>query len=294
LRLLNEINLENTGRLDAYQRNANILKIRNRRKRKIQGELEDIILEYLLTYSCSPQQISGRLKKILPESIDFHVSHETIYRYIYNSEKRATIVASLRRRHKYRRKKRSTPMKRGGIKNKTSIHERPDSVEDREEFGHWEGDLIIGKGQKSAMLTLVERSSRYLMVFPIKKKDSKTVVNTMIDAFKEIPKHLRKSITYDQGTEMAEHERVSKALDMPVYFADAGKPQQRGSNENTNGLLRQYFPKGSDLLSFGKEVVEKVQNIINQRPRPVLNYSTAKEVLEESKKQPQATLSDCY
>ena len=195
----------------------------------------------------------------------------------------------MRRKRKKRRRKQRP--RRGGIRNKTSIHERPD-ISDRQEFGHWEGDLIIGKDQKSAMGTLVERSSRFTIIVPLKGSDSRTVVNAFKEAFQGIPKHLRKSLTYDQGSEMAEHERLSKSLNMAVFFADAGQPQQRGSNENVNGLIREYFPKKTNLNDYSHEEILKVQQIINSRPKRVLEYAMPKEIFSLAKNSPNLLLQE--
>jgi IS30 family transposase len=165
-------------------------------------------------------------------------------------------------------------------------------VYNREEFGHWEGDLIIGKGQQSAMATLVERSSRYLILIPLAARNSKTVVNAFIEAFSNLPSYMRKSLTYDQGSEMAEHERLRDEIGIDVYFADAGQPQQRGTNENTNGLIREFFPKGIDLNQFNIEDTQEVQEILNQRPKKVLKYATAKEAFSWATANPKAELSE--
>lgn len=269
------------------QSHANLCKQRNKRKAKIQGKLESIIFYYLFEWHCSPQQISGRLKRELPCMEEFHVSHETIYRYIYRSPLKNKITSCLRRKRKKRRRKQR--IARGGIRNKVSIHDRPD-ISDRQEFGHWEGDLIIGKDQKSAMGTLIERSSRYTIIVPLQARDSRSVVNAFSKALHKIPKHLRKSLTYDQGSEMAEHERLSKYLDMPIYFADPGKPQQRGCNENANGLIREYFPKRAELDNYSFEEISRLQQILNFRPKAVLQYATPREVFNLAAKDPELRL----
>ncbi len=261
------------------QKLADTLKERNRRTRKIQGGLEAAVLYYLLELQCSPFQIEGRLKRKYPGISELHVSQEIIYKYVYASPLKQIITTCLRRGRKRRRHKRAP--NRGGIRNKVSISQRPD-LSDREEFGHWEGDLIIGKEGQSAMATLVERSSRYTMVLPLEGKSSNTVVNAIIEAMKSMPSHLRKSLTYDQGSEMAEHSRLSDEVNIQVYFADAGKAQQRGTNENTNGLLRQYFPKKTDLRSFANDEVSKVQQKLNARPKGVLKFATPSEVFAQA------------
>lgn len=271
------------------QRVTEQLKARNRRKGKVHGPLEAAVLWYLTELQCSPLQISGRLKREYPQICDLHVSPETIYKYIYNSPLRENITSCLRRGRKRRRRKQA--LKRGGIRNKVPISMRPD-LTNRQEFGHWEGDLIVGKEHQSAMLTLVERSSRYTIIVPLISKDSKSVVNAAATALIKLPKHLRKSLTYDQGSEMAEHAILYERLKLPVYFADAGKPQQRGTNENTNGLIRQYFPKGSDLRQFSESQVLEVQEKLNKRPKTVLNYATPLEIFAAAEADPGLRLSN--
>jgi len=271
------------------QKLANTLKTRNRRARKIQGALEAAILSYLFDLQCSPFQIQGRLKREYPSIEELHVSHETIYKYIYESPLRQRITSCLRRGRKRRRHKRAPS--RGGIRNKVSISQRPD-LSNREELGHWEGDLIVGKENQSAMATLVERSSRYTIILPLEAKNSPSVVDAMVTALKQLPRHLRKSLTYDQGSEMAEHERLSKEVNMPVYFADPGKPQQRGTNENTNGLIRQYFPKKTDLRTYSDAEISEVQRKLNARPKGVLKFATPSEVFGQAQANSDLKLSE--
>jgi IS30 family transposase len=177
-------------------------------------------------------------------------------------------------------------LNRGGIRNRVSIHKRSLTVEDRQEFGHREGDLIIGKEQQSSMGTLVERSCRFTLIVPLKARNSQTVVDAFIEVLKKSPPHLRKSMTYDQGTEMAEHERLTEKVGIQVYFADPGQPQQRGTNKNTNGLIREYFPKKTNLRKYSDKEISRVENILNQRPKAVLSYATPKEIFTLAEKYP--------
>jgi len=270
------------------QKNADFCKVRNRKQAKIQGALQAAVFYYLVDLHCSPQQISGRLRKKYPKFDELQVSHETIYKYVYSTESQLQLSSCLRKKHKKRRRKKKA--RRGGIRNKTSIHRRAD-LQDREEFGHWEGDLIIGKERKSAMGTLIERSSRYTIIVPLNGQDSKTVVDAFIEELQKVPKHLRKSLTYDQGSEMAEHERITQKLHMDVFFADPGKPYQRGTNENNNGLIREYFPKKTDLREYSNERIAEVQMILNSRPRPVLKFSSANEVFAKAREKSDLVLS---
>lgn len=263
------------------------LKERNRRKAKIQGALETLLLLFLIEQQWSPEQISGRLRRLYSEISELQVSAETIYKYVYKSELREEITSCLRRGRKRRRKKQAP--KRGGIRNKVGISMRPD-ISDRQEFGHWEGDLIVGQENQSAVLTLVERSSRYVRIVPLAAKDSRTVVTAIITTLRKVPKHLRKSLTYDQGSEMADHARITETLDLPVFFADAGKPQQRGTNENTNGLIRQYLPKGTDLRQFSDGWIAEAQHRLNNRPKPVLDFATPQEIFRLAELSPTLTL----
>ena len=270
-------------------RNALGNRMRNRKKRKIHNALEAVILYHLFEYRSSPRQICGYLKRCYPMLSELHVCHETIYRYIYRSSFKKEIIKHLRRKGR-----RKTPNKqgfRGGIKNKVSIHKRPDYVIDREELGHWEGDLIIGKGQKSAMGTLVERSSRYVILVPVQNRSPKTITEEFSKVFKALPPHLRRSLTYDQGMEMADHEKLTKETGVKVYFADPGCPYQRGSNENTNGLLREYFPKKTDLTKYLPKEITDAQNAINSRPRVVLNFTPSKEIFFSAMEKPDGKLS---
>ena len=199
----------------------------------------------------SPRQIAGWLKRSYPDDENLHVSHETIYRSLFIQARGALkkeLLQHLRRTRPMRRSRHYTQKtdNHGKISNTISISERPAAVEDRAVPGHWEGDLIVGPNN-SQIATLVERHTRYVMLAKIKARDSETVINALIKHAHKLPNELYKSLTWDRGKEMADHQRFTLATDIDVYFCDPRSPWQRGSNENTNGLLRQYFPKGTDL-----------------------------------------------
>jgi len=229
----------------------------------------------------SPQQIAGWLKREYDDNEDYHVSHETIYKTLYIQSRgvlKKELLKCLRTKRVMRRSKNSSLKRQGlgGITNAIPISERPASVEDRAIPGHWEGDLIEGSN-KSFIATLVERHSRYVMLAKIDKKDTQTVISALIKQAKKLPTELYKSLTWDRGTELAEHQRFTMATDIKVYFCDPGSPWQRGSNENTNRLLRQYFPKGTDLSVYSQSKLNAVARQLNERPRKTLEYETPAE-----------------
>ncbi len=229
----------------------------------------------------SPEQIAGWLKYAYPDDENFQVSHETIYRSLFIQARGALkkeLLQHLRRTRAMRRGRSHTQKTatHGRIKDTVSIRERPASVEDRAVPGHWEGDLIIGS-HNSQIATLVERQTRYVMLVRVKSKDSKTVINALIKQAHKLPRELYKSLTWDRGSEMANHKRFSLATDIKVYFCDPRSPWQRGSNENTNGLLRQYFPKGMDLSNIHQNRLNAVARQLNERPRKTLDFRTPAE-----------------
>ena len=209
------------------------------------------------------------------------VSHETIYRSLYIQARGALkkeLLGHLRRTRVMRRSRRHTQKTpdHGRITDTVSISERPASVKDRALPGHWEGDLIVGT-KHSYIATLVERHTRYVMLAKVDHCDTETVINALIKQAHKLPRELYKSLTWDRGTEMADHKRFSLAADVKVYFCDPHSPWQRGSNENTNGLLRQYFPKGTDLSEHSQAKLSAVARQLNERPRKTLNYETPAE-----------------
>ena len=229
----------------------------------------------------SPEQIAGWLKDTFPNDEDNQVSHETIYRSLYIQARGALkkeLLQHLRRTRSMRRSRHHTQKTpdHGQITDAISISERPASVEDRAVPGHWEGDLIIGS-KNSQIATLVERKTRYVLLAKVDGKDSKTVVDALIKQAHKLPRELYKSLTWDRGSEMAQHKRFTLATDIDVYFCEPSSPWQRGSNENTNRLLRQYFPKGTDLSEHSQAKLNAVARRLNERPRKTLDYETPAE-----------------
>jgi len=226
----------------------------------------------------SPYQIAGWLKATYPNDENFQVSHETIYRTLYIQTRGALkkeLLQHLRRTRAMRRSRHHTQKTddHGKISNAISISERPASAEDRAVPGHWEGDLIFGTNN-SQIATLVERNTRYVMMAKVDGKDTETVINALIKHAHKLPRELYKSLTWDRGKEVADHQRFTLATDIKVYFCDPQSPWQRGSNENTNGLLRQYFPKGTDLSLHSQAKLNSVARQLNERPRKTLDFET--------------------
>ena len=219
----------------------------------------------------SPEQIAGWLKRAYPEDEHYQVSHETIYRSLYVQTRgvlKKELLRHLRSKRTMRRPRRAGD-KRGQIVDLVSISERPATVEDRAVPGHWEGDLLSGS-KNSYIATLVERHTRYVTLAKVANKDTQTVVSALIKQAKTIPNELYKSLTWDRGKELADHRRFTLATNIDVYFCDPQSPWQRGSNENTNRLLRQYFPKGTDLSVYSQTQLNKVARQLNERPRKTL------------------------
>jgi len=229
----------------------------------------------------SPEQIAGWLKHVYAVNRDYQVSHETIYRSLYIQARGALkkeLLEHLRRSRAMRRSRHHT-MKtddHGRICDTVPISERPATVDDRAIPGHWEGDLLFGSAN-SQIATLVERQSRFVMLVKVGSKDTETVINALIRHAGKLPQELYKSLTWDRGKEMADHTRFTVATDITVYFCDPQSPWQRGSNENTNGLLRQYFPKGIDLSAYSQAKLNAVARRLNERPRKTLDFDTPAE-----------------
>ena len=226
----------------------------------------------------SPEQVAGWLKRSHPDNEAIQVSHETIYRSLFIQARGALkkeLLAHLRRTRGTRRSRHHTQKTsiHGQISDAVSIRERPPAVEDRALPGHWEGDLLFGS-KNSQIVTLVERQSRYMMLAKVGKKDTETVVNALIKHAQKLPHELYRSLTWDRGKEMADHRRFTLATDIKVYFCDPRSPWQRGSNENANGLLRQYLPKGVDLSEYSQTKLNAIARRLNERPRKTLQYET--------------------
>jgi IS30 family transposase len=234
----------------------------------------------------SPEQIAGWLKSRFPGDENRQVSHETIYRSLFIQARGALkkeLLQYLRRTRAMRRSRHHTQKteNHGQITNAVSIRERPATVEDRAVPGHWEGDLLFGS-KNSQIATLVERHTRYVMLVTVASKDTETVVNALIKNARKVPQELYKSLTWDRGKELADHKRFTLATDIKVYFCDPQSPWQRGSNENMNGLLRQYFPKGTDLSAYSQAQLNAVARQLNERPRKTLDYETPAERFGQS------------
>ena len=240
-----------------------------------------IIVAEKLQLEWSPDQIAGWLKSTYPDDEHYQVSHETIYKTLFIQARgvlKKELIQYLRKPRAMRRSRHHTQKTKdhGRISNTVSIRERPVEVEDRAVPGHWEGDLICGSNN-SQIATLVERHTRLVMLVRVPSKDTKTVIDALIKQARKLPRELYKALTWDRGKEMADHERFSLDTDIKVYFCDPQSPWQRGSNENTNGLLRQYFPKGMDLSNVHQNRLNAVARRLNERPRKTLEYRTPAE-----------------
>ena len=269
--------------VDAYRANLAEQRAWDRARRPkpcklvMNRKLADVVASKL-NLEWSPEQIAGWLKQTYASDEEFHVSHETIYRSLYIQARGALkkeLLEHLRRTRNMRRSRHHTQKTddHGRITDTVSISERPAIVEDRAVPGHWEGDLLFGS-HNSQIATLVERQTRYVMLVKVAGKDTESVVNALIANARKLPQELYKSLTWDRGKELADHKRFTLDTHIQVYFCDPHQPWQRGSNENTNGLLRQYFPKGLDLSTYSQENLDEVARRLNERPRKTLNYQT--------------------
>ena len=248
-------------------------------------KLRNIVASKLIL-DWSPEQISGWLKTQYPDDESMRVSHETIYRSLFIQARgvlKKELMEHLRSKRRIRRSRHSRIFKdaRGQIVDAISIRERPAEVEDRAIPGHWEGDLLRG-ARNSHIATLVERHSRFVMLIKVPSKETEAVVAALSQHVRKLPATLRRSLTWDRGLEMAKHKDFTVATDVKVYFCDPQSPWQRGSNENTNGLLRQYFPKKTDLSGYSQSVSNKVALRLNQRPRKTLGFQTPASKLQAS------------
>ena len=256
----------------------------NKRKgRKKKLETIEPLRNYVhekLKLKWSPEEIAERLKLDYADDMTMRISHETIYQHIYclpKGELKKELMRGLRRERRLRQPRRYAHSRKPGIQDIISISERPKEAEGRIVPGHWEGDLVIGKGKQSAIATLVERTTRLTLLVPLEKKDSFSVRTAMAQEFKRIPKQFKKTLTYDRGTEMAQHKLFTDETNIQVYFADPYSPWQRGTNENTNGLIRQYFPKGTDFKNISVTVIREAEEQLNGRPRKILKFATPSE-----------------
>lgn len=257
----------------------------NRRKSdgKKKMDTNDQLRNYVYKYlgdEWSPEEIANRVKQDYPQDKTMRVSHETIYQHLYclpRGRLKAGLMKGLRQERKMRQPRKYAHYRRQRIQDIISISERPKETEGRIVPGHWEGDLIVGKNHASALGTLVERTTRLTLLVPLKDKDAFAVRRGMAKAFKRVPKQFRKTLTYDRGSEMSQHKLFTEETKIQVYFADPYSPWQRGTNENTNGLIRQYFPKGTDFRNISPSVIREVERRLNSRPRKTLEFYTPAE-----------------
>ena len=233
-----------------------------------------------LLSGCSPELIAGRLKLVYPNDPSMQISHESIYRFIYaHPQGRINMkLIKLLTRHKSRRRKPRPHKSRVRILDRTSIDQRPKYIEDRQESGHWEGDLMIGRKQSSCIGTLVERKIRYTLLVKLPNRKSYVVASAFASKLKHLPDDFKKSLTYDNGIEMAKHKTFKKRTGMTVYFAHPYSSWERGTNENTNGLVRRFYPKKTDFNLISQKQLDVFQEKLNNRPRKVLGFYTPKEI----------------
>lgn len=267
------------------QQRATRLKRLPRKPRKLDRNplLKETVLR-LLAQRWSPEQIARRLPSCYPNDLTMRISHEAIYTYLYvlpRGELKRELVRYLRQHHPLRRPRNKVRHKSRPIQDFISIEERPPEVRDRTVPGHWEGDLLVGRRNGSVMGTLVERTTRFTLLVPLPERDTFSVRKAFARELRSLPNELKKSLTYDHGQEMAQHKLFTKETQIRVYFAHPHCPWERGTNENTNGLLRQFFPKGTDFSKISRCRIKSVQEMFNGRPRKVLNWRTPSEAMNE-------------
>jgi len=263
------------------QRKADENNKKKGRKKKLNKN--ETLFEYVyekLRQEWSPEEIAKRLLIDYPKDNNMRISHEAIYQHLYclpRGELKKELMKGLRQNRKRRLSRQARHYRRQRIPDIISISERPEEAKDRIVPGHWEGDLIMGKNRNSALGSLVERTTRLTLLAPLKAKDAFSVRKAFVKSFKRIPKQLVKTLTYDRGSEMSEHKLFDKETKIKVYFADPHSPWQRGTNENTNGLIRQYFPKGTDFNNVSLAAIREAERRLNSRPRKVLSFYTPSE-----------------
>jgi IS30 family transposase len=250
------------------------------RKLAIHPNLQ-VYVERRLRENWSPEQIARRIQKEYPLDKTMRISHETIYQHLYvlpRGELKRELLKHLRQSQRFRRRRILTnDDRRGKIPEMISIEERPQEVAERSVPGHWEGDLLVGPSHRSALGTLVERQTRLVLLVPLTQKDATSVREAFAKEIRRLPQQLAKTLTYDQGTEMTEHKKFTMDTKMQVYFAHPHSPWERGTCENTNGLLRQYFPKGIDFAKVSLQEIRKAEKQLNTRPRKTLDWETPSE-----------------
>lgn len=267
------------------QRRANRLAHISRKPRLLHRypKLRKQVLGYL-TRLWSPEQIAKELSIRYPNNQCMKISHEAIYTYLYalpRGQLKRELIAYLRQRHRFRRPRHRPRLKPRPIQDIVSIEERPAEVRDRIIPGHWEGDLLMGHANASALGTLVERTTRFTLLVPLKTKDALSVRQAFARELHTLPQQLKRSLTYDQGQEMTQHRLFTEQTKIKVYFAHPHCPWERGTNENTNGLLRQFFPKGTHFSKITRRQIKRAQKLFNGRPRKILNWRKPAEVFYE-------------
>jgi IS30 family transposase len=275
----------NTKRRGCYratkaEEQAGVRKVRGRPKKLDTNDRLRMYVYDQLRYEWSPEEIAHRIRLEYRGDNTMRISHETIYQHIYclpKGQLKAELMRGLRRERKHRLSRQAIHYRRQRIQDIISISERPKEARGRIVPGHWEGDLIIGKQRASAIGTLVERTTRLTLLVPLEAKDAFTVRTAFAEAFKRIPKQFKKSLTYDRGSEMSQHKLFTAETKIQVYFADPSSPWQRGTNENTNGLIRQYFPKGTDFREVSLQAIREAEERLNSRPRKTLKFYTPAE-----------------
>ena len=263
-----------------YQACSTIRKIRKFETHEL---LKQVVLWHLKQL-WSPEQIAKRLAILYPNDMAMRVSHETIYKYLYvlpRGKLRRELTRCLRRHHTHRRTKNKTRRQTCPIQDFISIEERPAEVANRTVPGHWEGDLLAGHNNGSALGTLVERTTRMTFLVPLKHKDAMSVRKAFACQFQSVPDGFKRTLTYDHGQEMAQHKLFTKNSRIQVYFAHPHSPWERGTNENTNSLVRQFFPKGTNFSNIPKKAIKKAQDMLNDRPRKTLDFYTPHEVFNK-------------
>lgn len=256
---------------------------RNQDKINTYKRLKAFVYRGLLS-GFSPEQIAGRIKVLYPNDTTMSISHEAIYQHIYKHRQSylgKKLIKLLPYHHHKRREKRKFTKNRVRIKDQVNISSRPAHVQLRLEVGHWEGDLMIGIGQKSAIGTIVERKTRYTFIVQIENRKSKTVTQEFAKLLNTLPKNIRKTMTYDNGIEMANHKWLTNNTGMDIYFANPYSSWERGTNENTNGLIRRFFPKGTDFNKITIQQLKQAQLALNNRPRKILGYKTPHEIMTQ-------------
>lgn len=255
---------------------------RNLDKISIYKTLKFFVYKGLLS-EWTPEQISGRIKELYPNDPIMTISHEAIYRHIYTrpqaslNKKLIQLLVRKKTRRIQSKKRRGTGSK---IINQVSIDDRPKHIELRKEIGHWEGDLVIGKGQKSAIGTIVERKSRYTLIIKLKSRKADEIAKMFSEKLNQLNQIFKKTMTYDNGIEMARHEKITQNTGMKIYFAHPYSSWERGTNENTNGLIRRYLPKGTDFNKIDEKTLINIQLKLNNRPRKIIGYKTPQEIMD--------------